>query len=48
VLSFQADFGSGKALMTIQVLNFLKDWLKHHIAESDHQYAPFLKERAVA
>ena len=48
VLAFQADFDSGKALMTIQVLDFLKEWLKHHIAESDQKYAPFLKERAVA
>ena len=48
VLAFQADFDNGKALMTIQVLDFLKEWLKHHIAESDQKYAPFLKERAVA
>ena len=47
VLAFQTDFDSGKALMTIDVLNFLKNWLKHHIAESDQRYAPFLKERAV-
>lgn len=48
VLAFQADFEKGKALMTIQVLQFLKDWLQHHIAESDQKYAPFLKERSVA
>jgi hemerythrin len=47
VVDFQADFETGKALMTIQVLQFLKDWLKHHIAESDQKYAPFLKEKAV-
>jgi hemerythrin len=47
VVDFQTDFESGKALMTIQVLQFLKDWLKHHIAESDQKYAPFLKEKAV-
>jgi hemerythrin-like metal-binding protein len=48
VLAFQSDFESGKALMTVQVLHFLKDWLRHHIAESDQKYAPYLKERAVA
>jgi hemerythrin len=48
VLAFQADFENGKALITIQVLQFLKQWLKNHIAESDQKYAPFLKERAVA
>ncbi|HEX3746716.1 MAG TPA: bacteriohemerythrin [Bryobacteraceae bacterium] len=48
VMAFQQEFESGKALMTVQVLQFLKDWLRHHIAESDHKYAPFLKEKAVA
>ena len=48
VVAFQSDFEKGKALMTVQLLNFLKDWLQHHIAESDQKYAPFLKERAVA
>jgi hemerythrin-like metal-binding protein len=48
VLAFQADFEKGQALLTVQILNFLKDWLNHHIAESDQKYAPFLKERAVA
>ena len=47
VLSFQADFESGKALMTVQVLQFLRDWLSHHIAESDTKYAPFLQQHAV-
>ena len=48
VAAFQSEFENGKALMTVQLLNFLKDWLQHHIAESDQKYAPFLKERAVA
>jgi hemerythrin-like metal-binding protein len=47
VLAFQADFESGKALITVQVLQFLKNWLRNHIAESDHKYAPFLKQKAV-
>ncbi len=48
VLVFQADFESGRALLTVQVLHFLTDWLKHHIAESDQRYVPFFKEKAVA
>jgi hemerythrin-like metal-binding protein len=47
VVAFQSDFETGKALVTVQLLHFLKDWLQHHIAESDQKYAPFLKERAV-
>lgn len=48
VIDFQAEFESGRALMTLQVLHFLKDWLLNHIASSDQKYAPYLKERAVA
>jgi hemerythrin-like metal-binding protein len=48
VLAFQSDFDSGKALLTVPVLHFLRDWLSHHIAESDQRYAPFLKQRSVA
>ena len=48
VLAFQSDFENGRALMTVEVLHFLKDWLRHHIAESDQKYAPYMKERAVA
>ena len=48
VLSFQKDFDDGKVFMTVEVLEFLKEWLKHHIAETDQRYVPYLKERAVA
>jgi len=47
VVAFQSEFEMGKALITVQLLNFLKDWLQHHIAQSDQRYAPFLKEKAV-
>ena len=42
VLKFQADFQNGKATMTIQLLQFLKDWLEKHIKGSDMKYAPFV------
>lgn len=48
VLDFQTEFESGHSFMTIQVLNFFKDWLQKHIAASDQKYAPYLKERAIA
>ncbi|HXK01883.1 MAG TPA: bacteriohemerythrin [Verrucomicrobiae bacterium] len=47
VLALQADHAAGKVAMTIQLLQFLKDWLEHHIKESDHAYSPYLKAKAV-
>ena len=48
VLAFQADFEAGRAAVTVQVLQFLKEWLEKHIAGSDQKYAPHLKTKAVA
>jgi hemerythrin len=48
VLAFQSDFENGRATMTVQVLHFLKEWLQHHIAESDQKYSPYLRSKAVA
>lgn len=48
VLQFQADFQNSRATMSVQLLHFLRDWLQKHINGSDKQYAPALKEKAVA
>lgn len=48
VVDFQAEFHSGRANMTVQVLNFLNSWLQQHINVSDKAYAPHLKTKAVA
>lgn len=40
VLEFQAKFQAGQATMTVQVLQFLKNWLVEHIQGSDLKYAP--------
>lgn len=47
VLQFQSDVKSGRATVTVQLLQFLKSWLVRHIEGSDKEYAPFLKNRAV-
>lgn len=38
---------SGKMLLTIEVTNFLKDWLIKHINGTDRQYVEFFKEHGV-
>lgn len=42
VEQFKIDFEKGKTLLTIDVMNFLKEWLKNHILISDKKYAPYL------
>jgi hemerythrin len=48
VLQFQKDFVEGRATMSIDLLNFLKDWLRHHIMESDQKYTPYLQAKPAA
>jgi hemerythrin len=47
VLAFQADFEGGRVSMTVQLLQFLKEWLEKHIKISDVAYAPCLMQKAV-
>jgi hemerythrin len=48
VLQLQRDFQAGKNMITIEVMEFLSNWLRHHIAGSDRKYVPFVKGKAVA
>jgi hemerythrin len=38
---------SGPAVLTIQVMNFLKDWLTNHILGVDMMYGPHLAARGI-
>lgn len=42
---FKVGYESGKIMLTMEVMNFLKDWLRHHILEVDKKYMPFLKSK---
>jgi len=48
VADFSAKFKSGQAAITVQLLQFLKNWLVDHIKGCDMKYAPHLATRAVA
>ena len=40
VLTFQADYEAGRVAMSVQLLQFLKNWLENHIQTEDKAYAP--------
>ena len=44
VVDFQKDFNAGKASVTMELMDFLKNWLRGHIMGTDMAYTPFLKE----
>ena len=46
VLEFHKEFKAGRVGMTIELLQFLKDWLRTHIGETDRKVATFLKKKA--
>ena len=43
VKTFHADFQAGRVILTVQLLQFLKDWLQKHIKGSDMKYVPCLQ-----
>jgi len=46
VIEFQREFEAGRVGMTIELLQFLKDWLRTHIGDTDHKVASFLRSKA--
>lgn len=45
VIDFQKQHDEGRAALTMDLMDFLTDWLKNHIMKTDKAYAPFLKEK---
>lgn len=37
------EFSEGKPVLTAEVVEYLRDWLKQHVLNVDQQYAPHLK-----
>jgi hemerythrin len=42
---FQSKFRSGRVALSIELLQFLKSWLRHHIQGSDQEFGRFLATR---
>jgi hemerythrin len=47
VSKFKDDFEKGRLLLTIELMNFLSDWLKNHITRTDKNYSPFFKAKGL-
>lgn len=47
VLDFQKKFQAGEMLVTIDIMNFLKDWLSKHIMGTDKKYSPFFNSKGI-
>ena len=47
VLDVKSKFEAGQTTVTIEVMNFLKDWLNNHIKHSDKKYSAFLNSKGV-
>ncbi len=47
VTDFKVGFNERRLSLTIEVMNFLSDWLKRHIMESDKQYGRFFNEKGL-
>ncbi|NPV02539.1 MAG: hemerythrin family protein [Brevinematales bacterium] len=45
VTEFKQGFEAGKALLSIEVMNFLRDWTVNHIAEVDTKFGMFLNTK---
>lgn len=42
VLDFAAKFNSGNSMLTVSLMQFLKDWVLNHIKGTDQKYTKYL------
>ena len=47
VYEFKDGFDKGKIGLTLQVMDFLSDWLGHHIKSVDKRYGSFFNEKGL-
>lgn len=47
VMEFQKKFQQGQNIFTMEVMDFLKNWLQNHILGTDKKYGAFLNSKGV-
>ena len=48
VADIYREYQDGKATITLEVMNFLENWLDKHIMGTDKKYGPFLKSKGIS
>jgi hemerythrin len=44
VTAFKADYDAGKALISVKLMGFLREWVRDHIQKSDKRYGVWARE----
>lgn len=44
VAAFKTDYDAGKAMISVKLMGFLRDWVRGHIQKSDKQYGAWVRE----
>lgn len=47
VSEVKTAFDAGKLSVTVETMNFLRDWLKNHIMGTDQKYTQFFNEKGL-
>jgi hemerythrin len=47
IQDLETRFKLGKLILTIEIANFLKDWLSNHVLNTDKEYTKFLNDCGV-
>jgi len=47
VVEFQEQYKAGGSMLSIELMNFLTNWLSGHILKSDKKYTSFLNSKGV-
>jgi hemerythrin len=47
VTDFQKDFAGNRLNVTLDLMNFLRDWVNNHIRETDKQYSALFNEKGL-
>ena len=47
VKEFSARLERGEVALSLDLMNFLRDWLTNHIQKVDHEYGPWMNQHGV-